>query len=769
MTTTYIRSRRLTPVTAAAAAALSVPLALHAQQAAPTADKQAGTLPAVTVKAAAESAAPVKTDKLDSPKFTQPLLDTPQTVQVVNKELLQQQGAATLMDALRNAPGITMQLGEGGNTAAGDSFFMRGFAASTNVFQDGVRDLGPVTRDVFNLEQVEIVKGPAGADNGRGATGGYINLVSKKPQADDFIAGTLSVGSASVVRATADFNRNLGDGMAVRINALASDGGVPGRDEVHKRVQGLAPSFALGLGTPTRVIFQSQHLRQDGTPDGGVTTIGLDGYPDLQIDNDGNPDTPAVSVDPARVDSGNFYGSVHDYEKVEADMATVRIEHDFSKGVKLVNTTRFGRAKIDRRLTSVNAVIAPTSTDPATWTVERRRHANDQTNDILANQTNLSAELKTGSIKHALSGGIEFSHERQHVTTLAVPGATNNAIPSSPVYEPDPTASVGAEPVPNGAYANGRITTASAYLFDTITLNPAWQVLAGLRHERYRAETNRADMVTTNGVAVLTPSAPSDSGSLTSWKLGVVYKPMTNGSVYFAAANSYAPPGGSSLTLSAPTSNPGADRAGFNPQETENLELGTKWEFFGGKLAMTAAAYRSTNRNEVVQDAVTQLYGQDGERRVQGFELGVVGQITPQWQLSGGFATMDSEVTETPAIDGNSQLGAVTRWTPKYSASLWTSYTLNEQWTFGGGARYLSRQDRVTDPDIDLGTQTMPSIPSYWVADLMASWAVHKNVSLQLNVQNLFDKEYIGTLNNNGNRFQPGAPRTFTLAANFLF
>jgi catecholate siderophore receptor len=761
MTTTYIRSRRLTPVTAAAAAALSVPLALHAQQATPAADNQAGTLPAVTVKAAAESAAPIKTDKLDSPKFTQPLLDTPQTVQVVNKELLQQQGAATLMDALRNAPGITMQLGEGGNTAAGDSFFMRGFAASTNVFQDGVRDLGPVTRDVFNLEQVEIVKGPAGADNGRGATGGYINLVSKKPQADDFIAGTFSVGSASAVRATADFNRSLGDGMAVRINALASSADVPGRDEVNKRVQGLAPSFALGLGTPTRVIFQTQHLRQEGTPDGGVTTIGLDGFYDADFAEGGG----AFGATPRKVDSSNFYGSVDDYEEVEADMATVRIEHDFAKGVKLVNTTRFGRAKIDRRLTSVGSVNA-TSTDPATWNITRSRHANEQSNDILANQTNLSAELKTGSIKHALSGGIEFSHERQSVVSLALP--TGTTVPVSPVYEPDPHASVGPDMVYSGAFANGRVTTASAYLFDTITLNPAWQVLAGLRHERYRAETNRADLVTTNGVPVLTHSAPSDSGSLTSWKLGLVYKPATNGSVYFAAANSYAPPGGSSLTLSAPTSNPGADRAGFEPQETENLELGTKWEFFGGKLAMTAAAYRSTNRHEVVQDAVTLLYGQDGERRVQGLELGVVGQITPKWQLSGGFATMDSEVTETTAT-GSSGLGAVTRWTPKYSASLWSSYTLNEQWTFGGGARYLSRQDRVTDPAADLDTSNMPSVPSYWVADLMASWAVHKNVSLQLNVQNLFDKEYIGTLNNNGNRFQPGAPRTFTLAANFLF
>jgi catecholate siderophore receptor len=754
----YIRSRRLAPMTAAAAA-LSMPLALHAQQATTAADPKAGSLPAVTVKAAAE-AAPIKTDKLDSPKFTQPLLDTPQTIQVVNKELLQQQGAATLMDALRNTPGITMQLGEGGRTDVGDSFYMRGFAASSNVFLDGVRDLGPATRDVFNLEQVEIVKGPAGADNGRGATGGYVNLVTKKPQADDFIAGSLSVGSESVVRATADFNRNLGDGMAVRINALASDGGVPGRDELHKRSQGVAPSFTFGLGTPTRLILQSQHVRQNNLPDGGVTTIGLDGFYNEAFEAGGT----AEGATPRKADASNFYGSDEDYEDIEADMATVRIEHDFSKNLKLVNTTRFGHAEVDRRLTSVHAVVAP-STDPSTWTVERRRHGNLQSNDILVNQTNLVAELATGSLRHSLTGGIEFGHERQNVTGLALP--TDAVVPNASVYAPDADADVGPDLVENGTYQHGRITTAAAYLFDTIKLNPQWQVLAGLRHERYRVETSRADLVTTNNVEVLTSSTPSESGSLTSWKLGLVYKPASNGSIYLAAANTYTPPGGNGLTLADPTRNNSADHAGYDPQETENIELGTKWELFNGQLALTAAVYRSTNRNEVVE-VEDGVYAQDGERRVQGFELGAVGQITPAWQLSGGLTVMDSEVL-SGAFEGTNASGAVSRWTPKFAATVWTSYRLNDKLTLGGGARYLGKQRRVTDPAANLSEENMPSIAAYWVADAMASYAVHKNVTLQLNIQNLFDKAYVSTLNNNGNRYQPGAPRTFTLAANLLF
>jgi catecholate siderophore receptor len=491
-------------------------------------------------------------------------------------------------------------------------------------------------------------------------------------------------------------------------------------------------------------------------PDGGVSTVGLEGYPNIVIGDEG--------VDASPVDSSNFYGSKSDYEHTDADMLTVRVEHDFGKSLRLVNTARLGRAKVDRLLTSPNALDAPTSTDTSTWTVTRRRHSNLQSNTILANQTALQGELKTGSVQHSLSAGIEFSQEKQNVTTLAVPGSTSNAVPSASVYSPDPSASVGDAPVPNGAYQHGRVTTAAAYVFDTIKLNPQWQLLAGLRQEHYGAETDRMDLVSN----VLTPNALSQSGDITSWKLGAVFKPAPNGSVYLAYADATTPPGGNGLTLTSDSvSASSADRSGLDPQRSQNVELGTKWEVFDGKLALTAAFYRSTNRNEVVE-VEDGVYTQDGERRVQGVELGVVGQITPAWQLSAGLATMDSEVT-SGSFEGTNAGGAPSRWTPKLAVTVWTSYRLNDKLTLGGGARYLSRQDRVTDPDAELASETMPSIPSYWVADAMASYAVHPNVTLQLNVQNLFDKQYVATLNNNGNRYQPGAPRTFTLTANWLF
>ena len=268
-----IRSRRNphSAVTLAALVAATLPLAAHAAE-----EEKPRVLPKISVEAAEE--VPFLATESANPKYTQPLLDTPQTVQVIKKEVLREQGAASLMEALRNTPGITMQLGENGNTSAGDTFVMRGFSTESSMFIDGIRDLGAITRDVFNLEQVEIAKGPSGADIGRGAASGYINLISKLPTRDGINGATLGYGTAQKKRATVDLNQALGETAAVRLNAMYSDGDVDERDVVENQSYAIAPSFALGLGTPTRFYLYSQHVRQDNVPDGGIPSIGLKGY-----------------------------------------------------------------------------------------------------------------------------------------------------------------------------------------------------------------------------------------------------------------------------------------------------------------------------------------------------------------------------------------------------------------------------------------------------------------------------------------------------------
>lgn len=757
----HIRSRKhaknippLLSQSLVALAALATPLAGQAQQ--KGAAEQ--SLPEVKINSTAE--VPFKADTVSSPKLTQPLVDTPQTISVIKKEIIQEQGLTTVVEALRNTPGITLQLGENGNTSVGDTFQMRGFSTDTSIFVDGIRDLSAVTRDTFNIDQVEVVKGPAGADVGRGAASGYINLVSKLPAADNFAGGSASINDAGTKRVTADVNRKVGETTAFRVNLMGQGGDVAGRNVVENKSVGIAPSLAVGLGTPTRFYLYSQHIRQDNVPDGGVSTVGLPGF--------FNADARLSSG--VRVNEENFYGSTDDYEKVHTDMVTAKIEHDLGQGMVLRNISRYGRATVDRVLTGVNAPAAP-STDPATWTVARTRQRVDRENEILANQTNLTAEFATGGIKHSLSTGLELMYEKQSLPTFAVPATI--VIPSANLYNPNSNVSL---PIPmaNGAFTNGHTSTVALYAFDTLKLTDRWQVNGGLRYERYNTETNAATLSTaatnpTLPAGTPVPSALKKSDNLLSWKIGALFKPAANGSIYAAVANSFTPPGASNFALSATTTGSTVvNNPSLDPQKTTNIEFGTKWDLLQKKLALTAAVYRTDHRNEIAQvDPLTNTFAQFGKRRVEGVELGAVGQITPAWQLSAGIATMDTKVLE--GATGNNSAGAASRWSPDLTATLWSSYKLTGKWTVGGGARYVSEQKRVVDPSLSVATQNMPSIPSYWVADAMVSYQATKNVSLQLNVSNLFDKFYVGTLNNSGVRYTPGAPRTALLTANMMF
>lgn len=710
--------------------------------------QQTTTLPEVKVEAKAES---YKADRLSSSKQTQPILDIPQVVNVIKKEVLLEQGATTLMEALRNTPGITQQLGENGNTSAGDTFQMRGFSTQNATFVDGVRDMGAVTRDVFNLEQVEVVKGPSGGDIGRGASSGYINLVTKQANLEDATSGTVSWNTGNNKRATVDWNKKLNDDSALRLNGLVQGGGVDGRNEVENNNYAFAPSFATGLGTATRVYLYGQFVRQDNVPDGGIPTIGMPGYYNAS----------AALRSGARVDRENFYGNTADYEKVKADMVSAKVEHDFGNGTTLRNITRWGRSTMDRLLSSPGALTAG-----ATWTAAISRQGIDQTNEIIANQTNLTTELDLGGVKHSLSYGLELMSESQDTPGFAAGAGTQN------LYSPSMNV-VMAAPTRNGTYTNGKTNTVSLYAFDTMELSKNWLLNAGVRVDDFRTSTNAVTSVTTNNASyfpgyatgALVPTSKSDSDTLVSWKLGAVYKPVSNGSIYASAANSYLPPGGSSFNLSVTG---GVNTPGAKPQQTRSFELGTKWDVLDKRLNLSAALYRTNAKNEVVVDQTDPTnVALGGDRQVEGIELGAVGQLTENWQLTAGIATMDTKIKEGTA-SGNTSAGAPTRWSPDLSATLWTTYNWGA-WSLGGGARYMSEQKRVIDPAQNVATQNMPSIPSYAVLDAMLSYKVDKNVTVRLNVYNLTDKYYLNTLNNNGARATLGLPRSAMLSASFQF
>jgi catecholate siderophore receptor len=730
----------------------------------PSSDAQvanAKNLPGVKVEATSND---YRVDRLSSPKFTQPLLDTTQTVNVITKELIQQQGATTLTEALRNSPGVgTFFVGENGATTTGDGIYMRGFDTSGSIFVDGVRDLGSISRDIFNIEQVEVTKGPAGTDNGRTAPTGSVNLVSKQPQLGDGVSGSVAYGSAQHKRATADWNQTLGSHSAFRLNVMGQDSGVPGRDKVENNRWGIAPSLAFGLQTPTRVYLDFLHVKQSNVPDGGVPTIGLPGY--------SSPDSSRrFLANAARVDPENFYGTDSDHDDVQADMFTAIVEHDFSPNVTLHNTTRWGRTRQNYLLTSFMGssanLLTPNPADPSTWTIARSNPTfKQQVNRILTNQTNITATIATGSFTHSLSAGVELSQEKAGTVGLG----TRSAWPAANLY--DPSSDVGGLIYgPTGAGSQGKTNTMAAYLFDTLKFNEQWQVNAGVRLDHYTTDFNSLVVCgARNGPAcgalpagsVLPGVDASKSGNLPNYKLGVLYKPAANGSIYANFAVSQEPPGGNTLTFSAAANS--ADNPNLDPQKARTIEFGTKWDLLDEKLLLTGALYRTTVSNDLVQDPVDLQYYQVGKKRVQGIELSAVGKLTDNWAVSAGYTTMDAKVINGSAVanDGSSDLA----YTPKSAFTAWTTWRLPFNLTIGGGARYAGEMKRGTDSAI--GTPAFTE--AYWVFDAMASYPLNKQLDLQLNLYNLFDKDYVAAINKSGYRYTPGTPRSAMLTVNFRF
>ncbi len=758
---------RLSPIAAAMLAFQAMPASAEA-----TADA-AATTTLSTVKVEDSATSDIKADQVASPKFTQPLVDTPQTISVLKKELLIQQGALSLSDALRQTPGITFQQGENGNSTSGDAVFLRGFDTQGSIFLDNIRDISPAVRDLFNIEQVEIVKGPAGADNGRGVAAGYINLVSKTPFADDLATGSFSYGTRDRRRATADINRRIGDTVAVRLNVVGQDGGVAGRDVVERQQWGLAPSISFGLGTPTRVTLFTQHLFQDNIPDGGVTALGVSGYRSAN----------ANAASAAAVPISNFYGLDADFEDIDLNVYSLRLEHDVAPGYTVSNLSRYSRTTQDRVLTA--PLNAPTTNgDPSTWTVARSRQGSYRDNDLLTNQTNLRGVFRTGVVEHEFSSGVEFIHEAQYTPTYAVT-VTTPAQTQTPanVYSPNPS-DPAVTVTPNGAFSDGDTTTAAVYFFDTAKFGARdqFQLNAGVRIERYRTETDLlvySTATTFPNLAVGTPvtARPVNKDTLLSYKVGGVYKPLDNGSVYAAYGTSQRPPGGDNFTLSANTV-ANINGPTLEPSEADSVEVGSKWDLLDGRFAANAALFRTVSRNDLarqVDDSIVQY----GKRRVQGVELGLVGNLTANWQLSAGYTHQNTKVAEgVIATDGTStQSGAPINFSPKDSVTVWSSYKLpvavgaylNGPLTLGGGVRYLSSQSRTVNNNPDSITTGIVTVDDYVVVDAVAGYDFTPKVGLQANVYNLLDERYVASVNNSGQRYSPGIPRSYLLTLNVRY
>ena len=725
---------------------------LSAQTAAPASAAPEGVaeLPEVIVEG--EQDRVYKPDRVQTPKYTQPLRDIPQTVTVVPQSVIQERNATSLRDVLRNVPGITMQAGEGG-VPTGDNMSIRGFNARTDLFVDGIRDFGGYTRDPFNMEQVEVTKGPASSNAGRGSTGGSINLASKTPRLDPSYSGETGVGTSDYVRSTADVNQPLGEHSALRVNALYHESTVPGRGVANEQRQGLAASLAFGLETDTRLILSCFHMDSEGLPDYGIpwvpapsTAAGVTTTYQNGLGARAN-DIPDVSFD-------NFYGlRERDYERIRTDIATVQFEHDFNDNLRFTNTFRAGQTERDSVTTAprfADVQAGPNITYDGT--INRNFQSRDQTDRIIADQVNLIAKFETGLLRHDLVAGAEVVHETSKNFGRVVIGGT----PTTTIGNPDPDQNFTGRIRRSGAYTESEALSLSAYLFDTMSLGDHWQLTGGLRYDRF--DIDYTSVASTGAPAYASGARTNLSrvDEMVSWRAGLVYKPVENGSIYFGYGTSFNP-SAEGLTLNNTAT--AANNVNLDPEQSQTFELGTKWDLLQDRLQLTAAVFRTDKTNARTEDPAdpTDTVVLDGEQRVQGVEFGFAGSLTDDWRVFGGYTLLDSEVV---ASNNPREVGRALMNTPRHSANLWTVYDLPRGFQVGAGLQF-------TDSRFNSNNDAAREAPSFCLFDAMVGYEVNKHFSLRLNLYNLADKAYIDRVG--GGHFIPGAGRSAVLTASYKF
>jgi catecholate siderophore receptor len=720
-------------------------------------------------------------DKPSSPKYTEALLDTPQTITVVDKATMDQQGLVSLREILGTLPGITFGAGEGGG-GYGDSINLRGFSANADLTVDGVRDSAQYSRtDNFNLESLELVNGANSVHSGAGSVGGNINLVSKVAMLEDFSAFTAGVGTDGYGRLTADGNFRVGEEAAVRLNAMVHQNDVPGRDFEAFERWGFAPSVGFGLDSDTRLTLSALVQRDDNLPQYGV------------------PYFPAYGGLLPGADREGYYGYHNlDRQEIANDTVTAVLEHDFNADLRLRSLARYQQIE---QTTVVNAVqgtwcldsgINPANgaacANPGSYQPSGPRGLQrDTANRLFASQTDLTARFDTGGVGHALVTGIAFTRETFDLDTGNVLRNADGSPVPLPVMDLANPDSRWTGPVNyfRTAKSAGTLENQAVYVFDTLEFNERWMLNLGARYERNDGANNTWAVKTysatpgadNSGLGEVTARNPDfrNEENLFSWRSGVVYKPAENGTLYLSYSNSNTP---SKASVNGACN---ATTCNVEPEEARNLELGTKWEVLDGHLALTAAVFRNERTNYRVADFdpanPTGEQQLDGQARVDGLALGVAGEITDKWSVFANATLLDSEVLQSvsdyclanPGLNGctntpanpDPQRGRRIINTPEQSASLWTTYAFAPGWSAGYGVTYQGGFDGGRG----IG---LPDVKSHTTHRAMLAWDVNETLALQLNANNLFDKQYFTRVRNNG-WATPGDARSLVLTASLRY
>lgn len=736
----------------------------------------------------ADSAAPYKGDRLQaSGKFPEPLLNTPKTVTVLTKDIIEDKNATTLKQAILSTAGVTLGSGEGGN-AFGDRFFIRGFDARNDVFIDGVRDSGVSVRENFFTEQIEILRGPASSFAGRGTTGGAINIVTKEAQTDkSFYNMDTTFGTDQTKRITVDVNQVISPTFAVRAGGMFQDADVAGRSVTTDDRNG---GFVATKWTPVDAVkITTDYIHTDlhGIPDFGVPYYrpGSNGSSSQQFTSTAGAPYPDVGIN-----RDNFYGFANrDFFHVQQDIGTINTEVHVTPDLVISDKMRASRS-----LNNYIGTLAetPIATNPLTLaTVTVNPQSRYQMTDVLANQSEATYKFDTGSFRHTLLGGVELSQERSSIdkytglnseTVTGTPFTGGGSLGGVSVFSPQFTDTpFGTTPTLTGMPTKILIDTTSVYALDTVNYRDFIILNGGVRYDDYRINTS--GWGTLSGVSTFGTQA-AEFG-LPNFNVGVTIKPLPNASVYAAFATSSNPVGaefdGTSTAYGgvAPVL-AGSPNQIFGPEKNKAYEVGTKWELFNRHLLLTAALFETTkdnareafNVNATTQTAACPYpAGVTGNVSciiagsayyVRGIDLEAGGKITDKWSVFGGLVLMQSAVTKSNVPAANmpqpqlytTNVGLPLANVAHQSFSLLSKYQLTDIWELGGQAVYRSR---IYGGQL-LAANEGTSIPNYWKFDAFVEAKIDMNWKLKLYVNNITNKLYYDALYQSGTPFVLEAP-----------
>ncbi len=673
--------------------------------------------------AATRSSAATRTDT--------PLIDVPQSITVVNRKQISDQSMQNLADVVRYVPGVGIAQGEGNR----ETPILRGFSSTSDFFLNGMRDDVQYYRDLYNIERVEVLKGPNAMIFGRGGIGGVINRVTRQASWNNVHEVSLQAGSYNNKRATVDVGQGFTNSVAARMTAVVEDS-ESYRDDVSLERKGINPTVSIRTGENTITSLSYEHFEDDRVADRGV---------------------PSFNGKPFESDESTFFGDPsRSPTGTDLDVFTASVDHAFNDRLSLNNRTLFGQ--YNKFYQNVYASGAVNSAG-ATYPLQAYNNATEREN--IFNQTDLVYKLKTGALKHTLMGGLEVGRQKtdnQRETGFfdAGPGvSTDRKTLTASTSNPTISVPITWQSSGSDAINDGDTTVVALYAQDQIAFTEQFQAILGLRYDEFKVDFND-DRSAPIGAGNIT-----NTDKVTSPRAGLIYKPAKDVSLYASYSLSFLPRAGEQLSSLSLTNKE------LDPEEFTNKEIGAKWDV-QHDLSLTLAVYQLDKTNQAITDPndPTKSVLVDGQR-MEGIELGVSGNITPAWSIAGGYAYQQGELTETQSTTllKGSELAQV----PENSISLWNRYDVNSTWGVGLGVS--QRSDVLAATENKSATAAPGSnvtLDGYTRVDGAVFLTLNKSTKMQVNVENLLDEEYYANAHNNNN-ITPGSPRAMRVGLTASF